>query len=299
MGTLLFLLSIGLFAFGIFRGLTGRDKAGDWGFKLNPLSGLLPVLASGVVFALFLGYTTIDAGSIGVVKRFGDPTRTLDPGLHFVLPFADTVTPVAVQTRIVKTSENASSSDLQVVFAEVTLGYHVDPRYATAILVQLNDDAETRVIIPAILESIKAETAKYEVQALVKNRAQVRDGIESRVKERLLPYHIVAETVSITNFSFSQQYEASIEAKQVAEQNAEKAKNDLERIKVQAQQQVAQAEGEAAALRAQREQVTPELLQLRMVEMLKEKWDGHLPETYFGGQAPLPIVDAFKNAGKH
>ena len=52
----------------------------------------------------------------------------------------------------------------------------------------------------------------------------------------------------------------------------------------------AQAKGEAEALKAQKEQITCELLQLRTIEMLKEKWDRHLPESYFGGSAPLPIV---------
>src|SRR5260370_10544646 len=102
------------------------------------------------------------------------------------------------------------------------------------ILVQLNNDAERRVSVTAILESITEETAQYDVQELVTQRAKVRDGIEARVKTRLAPYHIIAESTSITNFSFSQQYEQSIEQKQVAEQNAEKAKNDLNRIRVEA-----------------------------------------------------------------
>jgi regulator of protease activity HflC (stomatin/prohibitin superfamily) len=296
MGALLFLFVAGLLVLTVARTLFARNPEGEWELGFHPVLAVPFGVAFVVVWSLWMGYTVIDAGSVGIVKRFGDPTRTLNPGLHFVLPFADTVTPVAVQTRIVKTSENASSSDLQVVFAEVTLGYHVDPQHATDILVKLNDDAEARVIVPAILESIKAETARYEVQSLIKNRAQVRDGIEDRVKQRLAPYHIVAETVSITNFAFSQQYEASIEAKQVAEQNAEKAKNDLERIKVQAQQQIAQAEGEAAALRAQREQVTPELLQLRTIEMMKEKWNGVLPETIVGGNGALPMMDVLAAA---
>jgi prohibitin 2 len=114
------------------------------------------------------------------------------------------------------------------------------------------------------------------------------------VKSRLLAKHIIPEDVSITNFKFSDQYEQSIEQKQVAEQNAEKAKNVLEQVKTEAQQKIAQAEGEAAALKAQKEQITPELLQLRMIEMLSQKWNGQLPENYYGGSAPLPIVEALR-----
>jgi prohibitin 2 len=266
-------------------------------FKFYPWRLAPGIVLSLTFFTLFLSYVTVDAGSIGIVKRFGNPIGELQPGLHFVRPIGDDVTSVAVQTRVVKPNETASSRDLQAVYVEVTLAYHVDPNYATSILVNLNDDAEGRVITPAILESIKAETALYDVQELVTQRAKVRDGIEGRVKVRLQPYHIVAETTSITNFKFSDEYEKSIEAKQVAEQNAEKAKNDLIRIQVQAEQQIAQAKGEAEALRAQKEQITPELLQLRTIEMMKEKWNGVLPENYYGGSAPLPMMEVLK--GNH
>lgn len=248
MGSLLFLLGlVSLFGFGFLAlGVsTVEDHNSRYGrrihFKFRPMYAALAVVGFFLFTSLNAGMVTVDAGTVGVVKRFGDPIGVLQPGLHFIRPIGDTVTPIAIQRRIVKSSETAASSDLQVVFAEVTLGYHVDPAYATYILTELNDEAETRVIVPAILEAIKAETAQYEVQALVKNRAQVRDGIENRVKARLLSKHIIPEDVSITNFKFSDQYEQSIEQKQVAEQNAEKAKNVLEQVKTEAQQKIAQA----------------------------------------------------------
>jgi prohibitin 2 len=262
------------------------------------LSRSLPGVAMALAFlTIALSFTTIDAGSVGIVKRFGQATRQLQPGAHFILPYAETVTPVAVQTRIVKPSEEASSQDLQMVNFEVTFAYHVDPQHATEILTQLNDDAEARVITPAILEAIKSVTAQYDVQSLVSKRPEVRDKIEAFVTNRLVQYHIVAETTSITNFKFSDQYEQSIEAKVTAQQNAEKAINDLARIRTEADQKVAQAEGEAKALAAQKAQITPELLQLRTIEMLKEKWDGHLPQ-YMGGGA-IPMLDVLKAAGKN
>lgn len=212
-----------------------------------------PYLATGisgglVLFVLWLGVTTVDAGNIGVVKRNGNPIQEIPPGLHFVNPFFDSVTNVTTQTRIVKPSEDAASHDLQVVHIEVTVAYHVDPKHATDILVQLNDDAETRVINPAVLEAVKATTAQYDVKELVGNRPKVRDGIEMMVQARLQPNHIIVDSVSITDFKFSKEFEDSIEAKVTAEQNAEKAKNDLVRIQTEAEQKIAQAKGEAEAL---------------------------------------------------
>ena len=300
MGSLLFISSIlfaglgVLAAFNFFR--ASADRKGERDFVFN-LSRALPAWAvAALLFLMFLSFTSVDAGQIGVVKRLGNPVRELSPGAHFIVPIIDSVTPVIVQTRIVKPSEDAASLDLQIVHAEVTLAYHVDPSHATDILVQLNDDAENRVIAPAIFEAIKAVTARYTVQELISERPKVRDGIEAFVTARLAPYHIIAETVSITDFKFSHQFEQAIEAKVTAQQLAEKAENDLNRIKVEADQKVAQAKGEAEALRAQKEQVTPELLQLRTIEMMRERWDGRLPEV-LTGQGALPMLDVLKAAG--
>lgn len=267
--------------------------------KIKLFTTVPGILFSAVFLTLAMSFTTVDAGSVGVVRKFGNPVRQLDPGAHLVIPFAETVYPVAVQTRIVKPNEDAGSHDLQIVHFEVTFAYRVDPRFATSILVDLNDDAETRVINPAILEAIKATVAHYDAQDLITQRPAVRDGIENAVKERIAPYHIIAENTSITGLSFSKDYEDAIEAKVTAQQSAEKAKNDLVRIKTEADQRVAQAEGEAQALKAQKEQITPELLQLRTIEMLREKWDGSMPNVVISGNSgAIPMLDVLSAGAK-
>jgi prohibitin 2 len=298
MGTLLILLFVAALVVGLLRTFEFAQTAdGDRTWNIHATRGV-PFFALAVFFGFIaMSFTTVTAGTIGVVLRFGKPVRQLTPGPHFILPFADSVTPVSVQTSIVKPSEDAASHDLQVVHTEVTLAYHVDPAYATDVLVSLNDDAETRVIDPAILEAIKSVMAQYDVQDLISERPLVRDAIETFVRNRVAPYHIVAETTSITDFRFSADFENAIEAKVTAEQLAEKAKNDLTRIQIQAQQQVAQAQGEADALKLQKEQITPELLQLRTIEMMKDRWDGHLPSTLVEGSGgALPMMDVLAEA---
>jgi hypothetical protein len=63
---------------------------------------------------------------------------------------------------------------------------------------------------------------------------------------------------------------------------------------------VAQAQAEAKALEVQKQQITPELLQLRTIEMMQQHWDGHLPEVYMGrqGGGALPMIDVLKAAGR-
>lgn len=288
MGLLLFVVTLAFVALAVYRGtqFTGWNVV-----KLRAARGAPFLLLAAISFLAMLSFTTVDAGNVGVIKSFGRPVGQLLAGPHFIRPWAEVV-PVTVQTRIVKPNTEASSHDLQVVHTEVTLAYHVDADWATFVLVQLNNDAETRIIDPAILEAIKSVTARYDAQQLVAERPRVRDEIEAFVKERLAPAHIFAETTSITNFDFSVDYNHAIEAKVTAQQNAEKASNDLKRIQIEAEQKIAQAKGEAEALRSQKEQITPELLQLRTIEMMSQKWDGHLPNEYItSGAGALPMMD--------
>ena len=84
----------------------------------------------------------------------------------------------------------------------------------------------------------------------------------------------------------------------VAEQYALKAQRDLERIKIEAEQKIAQATAEAEALRLQKANVTPELIRLRQIEASMkaiEKWDGHMPKVTGGA---LPFIDMKSLEGK-
>jgi prohibitin 2 len=296
MGALLVILCLGALALAVFSAISVKNMS----FSLT--SAIPGLLLAFLFFAVFLSYTTVDAGYSAVVTRFGKVNRTFPPGLHFILPFVETAHPISTQTHVVKPDVGASSHDLQQVQTQVTLAYHFDPNYVAYIYTQLADSSdnavENKVINPAILEAIKATTALYDAQDLIGKRPEVRNGIDSFVSARIGAYHIIAESVSITHFDFSNEYNAAIEAKVTAQQKAEKAQNDLTRIQVEAQQQIAQAKGEAEALRVQKEQITPELLQLRTIEMMREKWNGQLPENYFGGSAPLPMMDVFRNGRK-
>jgi hypothetical protein len=115
-----------------------------------------------------------------------------------------------------------------------------------------------------------------------------------------MTHHIDEDAVSITDFNFSDDYNRAIEAKVTAQQNALKAENDLNRIKIEAEQKVRQTQAEAKALEVQKQQITPELVQLRTIEMMQQPWDGHLPDVYVSGQGgALPMLDVLKAANRN
>ena len=301
MSILLLVLSIALLLAGIWRSVNVTLSVHDGRqVRYNFSTGLPLFVLALVVFFLWMSFTTVDAGYRGVVLRFGAVTgRILEPGPHLITPFIETVRPISVQVEVEKLESQAASHDLQVVHTQVTLAYYQDPCCVADIWSKLNDDALDRVVIPAIQEAIKAQTAQYDAEQLVAQRPAVRNGIEQYVRDRLSAHHIDVDAVSITDFNFSEDYNRAIEAKVTAQQNALKAQNDLSRIKIEAEQKVTQAEAEAKALEVQKQQITPELLQLRTIEMMQLHWDGHLPDVYMAGQGgALPMIDVLKAAGR-
>jgi len=161
---------------------------------------------------------------------------------------------------------------------------------------EVGGDYESRLIDPSIQESVKAVTAKFTAQELIEQRAKVKDDIKSELFTRLGNYFVVDE-FSIIDFSFSDEYEKAVEAKQVAQQSALKAENDLQRIKTEAEQRIAQAKAEAEAIKLQSDAANNDkYINLKALEVQKiavEKWNGVLP-TQMTPNAALPFINLTK-----
>ncbi|MEO1088799.1 MAG: prohibitin family protein, partial [Acidobacteriota bacterium] len=160
----------------------------------------------------------------------------------------------------------------------------LDPMSVNSIYQDVGLAYETRIIDPAVQESVKAITAQFTAEELITKREQVSVEIKEMLTGRLARNYILVDEFSITELDFSEVFNNSIEAKQVAEQQALKARQDLERIKIEAEQKLAIASAEAEGQRLQRETITAELIQLRAIE----KWDGRLPQVAGGG---VPFID--------
>jgi regulator of protease activity HflC (stomatin/prohibitin superfamily) len=108
---------------------------------------------------------------------------------------------------------------------------------------------------------------------------------------------MVLDEINITEFKFSSEFNQAIEQKQIAEQQALKANLDLQRIEVEAKQKIEQAKAEAESLKLQKDQITPELVELRKIEAQLEaikKWDGKLPSVNGSGVVPFINIDPTK-----
>lgn len=265
--------------------------------KMIMSSFVLLALAVAALTVAFGSWVTVNAGHRGVVVRMGAVQKgVLGEGLHFKLPWIDKVREMNVQVQKNAAHANAASKDMQIVSTNIATNYMLVPETVDEVYQKIGLAFEDKIIEPAVQETVKAVTARYNAEELITKRHEVKDAIKADLTQRLATYNIRVVDISITNFDFGQEYNKAIEAKQVAEQQVAKAKNELERIKVEAQQKVTQAKAEADALKLQRQEITKELLELRKIENERiaiEKWNGNLPQVT-SGAVPFVNVDKMR-----
>jgi regulator of protease activity HflC (stomatin/prohibitin superfamily) len=211
----------------------------------------------------------------------------------------------------------------------VSINYRIG-KSASEIYKNLGLGYADTVIAPAIQNAVKQVIAQYNAQTLLDGYANASRDITDDLTTQLSNFGINVVAVNIVNHDYSSAFEQAVEAKQLAVQSALKAENDLRTIQIQAQQQIAtanataqskilqgqadgasqlavaqaQAQGklliaqaEAKALELQKQQVTPELLQLREIEVEKEyatHWQGGVPSTMMGTSA-IPFLQMPQN----
>lgn len=249
-------------------------------------SGVIGII---VLLMLFFSIYFIGPGKRGVVLTFGAVGDIRNEGINFVIPLAQKIKIIDVQVQKRETTAAAASRDLQETASVIALNYHIDPEKVNVLYQKVGPEYKERVIDPTIQEVIKTITAKYIAVDLIQKRDHVSNETRKHLEEKLLAYNIIVDGFSIVNFEFSKAFTEAIEAKQTAEQLALKAKNDLLRVRTEAEQKVTAAEAEAKSLRLQKENVTPLLVKLRAIE----KWDGSLP-TVTGGAVPFIDINNLK-----
>ncbi|MEK4454564.1 prohibitin family protein [Paenibacillus sp. FSL L8-0506] len=251
-----------------------------------------------VLIVLLIGansFVSVEYGHVGLYKTFGKLNdNTLSPGIHFKIPFIQTVIQVNTQVTKAETDTSASSKDLQPVSTHVAVNYSVNKASAFNLMNNIGGNFDSVIINPAIQEIVKEVTAKYPAEDLITRRDVVSSEISEHLTARLAKYDLIVNDINIVNFKFSEAFNQSIEAKQVAQQQALKAENDLRRIEIEAKQKIAQAQAEAESLRLKKQEVTPELVQLKQIEVQEkalEKWNGVLPSVT-GGATPFVDVQS-------
>ena len=255
--------------------------------NLKPLAWAARVLGVilVVIGAMWSGVVQVPAGYQGVLLRFGALQGSLAPGIHMIVPGMNEVVLMETRTQKEESDASAASKDLQVVSTKIALNFRLDATKVPTIFASVGPAYNSRIIDPAIQESLKVVTSQYTAEELIRFRQKVKNEVEADVTKRLAAYHIIVDPagLSIVNFDFSEEFNRAIEAKQVAQQEAEKQKFVLQQAELQKQTEIARAQGSAESSRLKAAALQVQGGSLVIARDWIEKWDGKLPSVSSGG----------------
>lgn len=235
--------------------------------------------------------TIVSPGHTGVVVTLGKVNETVwQEGLHFKIPFVQSV--VMIDNRITKleVDTEAFSSDLQTVDTRLAINYRVDTSKSYSIYKNIGAGYETVLVEPAVNEVLKAIVAQYSAEESVTNRTLISTGLVEGLNSKLNDIGLYVTDVNIINFEFSEAYITAIEEKQVAQQELLKAETDkqtkITNAEAEAEATKVKAQGEAEALKITAEaeaeanatiadSLTDELIKYQKIE----RWNGELPKV--------------------
>lgn len=279
--------------------------------KLNiPTKKIITAVVAVIIF--FSSVYTVNEGHIGIVKRFSEAKEQVNPGLHFKVPFIDSVEEIEVRTRKNEEKMASSTKEQMPVTIIVSVNWTVDKTAALELFRQYGGltQFENRILDPRFRSATKDVIPRYDAERLIQDRASAIQAIEANFIEEMKDFPVTVDNIQIENIQLPAKYLTSIETKQTEKNLADAEKHKLARQNLEAQRDVntskAKADGiklvaiaEAESIRikglAEAEAITAKAKALGnnpLIVKLTEaqNWDGKLPATILGS-SNMPILD--------
>ncbi|KAI9734598.1 MAG: Prohibitin-1, subunit of the prohibitin complex (Phb1p-Phb2p) [Cirrosporium novae-zelandiae] len=244
-------------------------------------SGRLPLIIRAGV-PLFLAGSLVDAslydvpgGTRAVIfDRFSGVRNTVvHEGTHFLVPWVQKAILYDVRTKPRNISTTTGSKDLQMVSLTLRVLHRPDVKNLPKIYQSLGQDYDERVLPSIGNEVLKAIVAQFDAAELITQREAVSQRIRAELLHRASEFNIALEDVSITHMTFGREFTRAVEQKQIAQQDAERARFVVEKAEQERQANVIRAEGEADSAEIISKAVAKAgdgLIQIRKIEASRE-----------------------------
>lgn len=266
-----------------------------------------------VLFTFIDGMYTVDEGERGVILRTGSVVGVAQPGFHLKYPFVDSIVTLSVRELKYEFEPQSSySKDLQEALINISVNYAIIPSDAAVEQVyrQYGSTYFATAIMPVVPQRLKEVFGQYQATTVVSDRTKLGTQVEDAIRASIPGDLFLIKRVQITNVDFSDQYERAIEAAAQAEAEVRRARNELERQRIDAEKLVVDADARAKAVLAAAEaeakriqlagdaealaikakgaalRDNPELVKL----IATERWNGVLPTTQVPGSA-VPFIE--------
>ncbi|KAJ2158303.1 Prohibitin-1, subunit of the prohibitin complex (Phb1p-Phb2p) [Coemansia sp. RSA 552] len=216
-------------------------------------------------------------------------------GTHFLIPWLQRAIVFDVRTRPRLISTTTGSKDMQMVSLSLRVLQRPSVGNLPRLYQNLGLDYDERVLPSIGNEVLKSIVAQFDASELITQR----DVVSARIREELLTraqeFDIELEDVSITHMTFGKEFTVAVEKKQIAQQEAERARFVVEKAEQEKQAAVIRAEGEAIA--AERishalGKAGPGLVKLRRIEASRE-----IAETLAAGRNVTYLPSGSQGSG--
>lgn len=255
----------------------GGGGAGGGGMKAARAGGLGAMAIVGVAglgYGIYKSIYSVDAGfrAIKFNRLTGVGSKTYSEGVHFLIPGLERPIIYDIRTRPNSITSLTGSRDLQMVNLTVRVLHRPDEGNLQKMYRELGMNYAERVLPSIGNEVLKSVVAQFEAAEMLTKRKLVSDAIRVNLVNRAQEFGIVIEDVSITHLQFGAEYSAAVEAKQVAHQEAERAKFVVQKALQEKKSMIVRAEGETEAIRLVSEAMASSrgFLDLRKIEAAKE-----------------------------
>jgi len=289
-----------------------RERLGSGGFNawLKGKKGLaVTALLAIIVIALILqSLVTVQAGTVGVVKRLGAVRQELKPGLHMIVPLIDKVVIFPTLKKTYEASDapqssmadypdiiiTALTSDGQQIRVGMTARFMIQPGKAAWILQNLGSEREfvEKVVKTEIRGSGRRVPTRFAAYDLyTKKSYEAQQALFDEISPKFEQNGLILDEIVIRNIIFTAEYAKTLEEKQIALENITTEKNKLEQEKIRKEQKIVAAEGDAKSIEIRQAALTknPTIIQWEFVQKLAPniQW-GIMPDKI------IPVID-FKN----
>lgn len=288
----------------------GLDPQDSYDRGRRKMLGIVRICIVGVCAAiaalamLIGGIRIMDQTEVGVVKVFGKVDHTISGGLNFVNPFSDTVEVMDLRVHVREAAFASYTKDAQPLTASIEYQYEPIAAQAMNIVAQYGSyEIMEQKLSAAVEELAKIVFARYSAMPLLENRSTLSTQVQEEVRELEALFPVNFTQVVVKDIDFSDAFEAAVEAKMQAEQNALRAENEKQEAitRAEMEREVARVEAEAAVLAAEGEaralEITREALENMpdtwVAQQYLEKWDGKLPQFITGDGAGVMLTPDF------